>query len=84
MSITGISSADPSLLSISSTPSTDQSTNPANLLDQTQGAGKAHRHHHGHHHHGAKAASSTDASATGAPDPNDPLSLVGTTLNVKA
>lgn len=57
----------------------------AQLQDDLQAAGRAHKHHH-HHHHGAKgAASSTDASqAPATVDPNDPTSLVGTTLNVKA
>jgi hypothetical protein len=53
------------------------------LQEDLQAAAQTHKHHHGHHHHGSKGV--TDASTTPAvPDPNDPTSLIGTTLSVKA
>lgn len=70
MTISGISSLDP--------------TAPQ---DDLQGTAQTHKHHHGHHHHGAKRVDGTnpDASAApGVPDPNDPASLIGTTLRVTA
>jgi len=41
------------------------------------------RHHQHHHHHGGQAASS-GTPETQVPDPNDPTTLVGSTLSVKA
>jgi hypothetical protein len=57
----------------------------AELQQDLQAAGRVHRHHHGHRQHDKDKTSSTEGvSHLQGTEPNDPSSLIGSTLRVKA